>query len=73
MKKYRIYWTDLTEEAQERLKDLNTDTIKLFPETSPLTVIKIEEDETEPEEYTPEIEGSKRSYRELKKECNEEL
>jgi hypothetical protein len=41
MKSYEIYWDDLNEEAQERLKEIYHDNIGL----SPLAVIDIEDDE----------------------------
>jgi len=39
MKRYEIYWNDLTEEAQTRLKTLYHDNIAL----SPLAIVDIEE------------------------------
>lgn len=41
MKTYEIYWNDLTEEAQERLEDLNHENIEL----SPLAIIHIEDED----------------------------
>lgn len=41
MKTYEIYWDDLTEEAQERLQDLNHENIEL----SSLAIIDIEDDD----------------------------
>jgi hypothetical protein len=41
MKTYRIYWNDLSEEAQEKFKELYHENIEL----SPLAIIDIEEEE----------------------------
>lgn len=41
MKSFEIYWHDLTEDAQERLKDLYHDNIDI----SPLAFIDVEDDE----------------------------
>ena len=41
LKSYEIYWEDLNNDAQERLKDLYHENIDL----SPLAIIDIEEDE----------------------------
>jgi hypothetical protein len=38
---YEIFWDDLTEDAQERLKDLWHDNV----EFSPLAIIEVEEEE----------------------------
>ncbi len=40
MNSYEIYWSDLTEEAQERLQELYHDNIDL----SPLAIVDIEEE-----------------------------
>jgi len=40
MKQYEIYWSDLTPEAQARLKELNHENI----DNSPLAIIDIEEE-----------------------------
>ena len=40
MIQYEIYWDDLTEEAQERLKDLYHENIDL----NPLAIIDVEEE-----------------------------
>ena len=40
MEQYEIYWDDLTEEAQERLKDLYHENIDL----NPLAIIDVEEE-----------------------------
>jgi hypothetical protein len=40
MKSFEIYWSDLSEEAQERLKELYHDNIEL----SPLAIVDIEEE-----------------------------
>lgn len=40
MKQFEIYWHDLNEEAQERLKDLYHDNIDI----SPLAIIDVEDD-----------------------------
>jgi len=40
MKSYEVYWKDLSEEAQERLKELYHENIDL----SPLAIIDIEEE-----------------------------
>ena len=44
MKQFEIYWEDLNEEAQERLKEIYHENIDL----SPLAIIDLE-DEIEPE------------------------
>lgn len=41
MKSYEIYWEDLNDDAQERLKDLYHENIDL----SPLAIIDIEDEE----------------------------
>jgi len=41
MKSFKIYWGNLNEEAQERLKELYHDNIEL----SPLAIIDVEEEE----------------------------
>lgn len=43
MKSYKIYWSDLNDEAQERLKELYHDNIELCP----LAIIDIEDEEIE--------------------------
>lgn len=40
MKTYEIYWSNLSKEAQEKMKELYHDNIEL----SPLAIIEIEED-----------------------------
>ncbi len=41
MKQYEIYWSDLSKEAQERLKDIYHENIEL----SPLAIIDIEDNQ----------------------------
>jgi len=43
MRTYKIFWSDLTDEARKRLEDIYHANIEL----SPLAVIDIEEEETE--------------------------
>ena len=47
MTQYEIYWKDLTEKAQEKLKDLYHDNIDL----SPIAIIDIEDNVDEGEDY----------------------
>jgi hypothetical protein len=42
VKQYKIWWTDLNEEAKERLKDLYHENIDL----APLAIIDIEDEDT---------------------------
>ena len=41
MTTFEIYWNDLTDDAKERLKDLNHDNVNL----SPLAIIELEDDD----------------------------
>lgn len=43
MKTFEIYWNDLTDDAKERLKDLNHDNVDL----SPLAIIELDDDDDE--------------------------
>lgn len=46
MKRFEIYWNDLTDEAKERLAELEHDNIDLYPiATIELEDINIEEDD----------------------------
>lgn len=52
MRTFEIYWNDLTDDAKERLKDLNHDNVDL----SPLAIIELEDDYTNYNEHNLSLE-----------------